>query len=63
MEESLLPETAPTLADLLWWKGQQLAVVEAAVQVKGEDVQRAMQRAATLQRVGAQAVAVECPHS
>jgi hypothetical protein len=55
----ILPaEEDPSLADLLWWKGNQLAVVETAVQVNGEDVSRAAQRAGTLRRSGSQAMAV-----
>jgi hypothetical protein len=54
----LEPEEDPSLADLLWWKGEQLAVVEVSLQVNGQDVGRAAQRAATLRQAGAQAVAV-----
>jgi TolA-binding protein len=55
----ILPaEDDPSLADLLWWKGNQLAVVETAIQVNGEDVSRAAQRARTLRRGGTQAMAV-----
>jgi hypothetical protein len=54
----LAAEADPTLADLLWWKGDRVAVVEIAVQVNGEDVRRAGQRAQTLQQGGAQAMAM-----
>jgi len=57
-EDILAAEAAPTLADLLWWKGDRVAVVEIAVQVNGEDVRRAVQRAKTLQQGGAQAMAM-----
>jgi hypothetical protein len=57
-EDLLAAEVDPCLADLLWWKRDQLAVVEVSVQVNGEDVRRAIRRAETLQRVGTQAVAV-----
>ncbi|HXF05870.1 MAG TPA: hypothetical protein VNM72_10710 [Blastocatellia bacterium] len=42
----------PFLADLLWWKGDCVAVVEVSLQVNGYDVHRAAQRAATLRRAG-----------
>jgi hypothetical protein len=59
LAEGILPtEADPSLADLLWWKGDRLAIVEISLQVNGEDVHRATQRARTLQRAGAQAVAV-----
>src|SRR5215813_1170031 len=57
-EDILAAEADPTLADLLWWKGDRVAVVEIAVQVNGEDVRRAVQRAKTLQQGGAQAMAM-----
>jgi hypothetical protein len=57
-EDILAAEADPSLADLLWWKRDRLAVVEAAVQVNGEDVRCAVQRAETLRRGGTQAVAV-----
>jgi archaellum component FlaC len=57
--EDILPATAdPFLADLLWWKGDQVAIVEVAIQVNGEDVRRVVQRAETLRRGGVQAMAV-----
>jgi hypothetical protein len=58
MEDILAADADPTLADLLWWKGDRVAVVEIAVQVNGEDVRRAVQRAKTLQQGGAQAMAM-----
>jgi hypothetical protein len=59
LAEGILPtEADPSLADLLWWKGDRLAIVEISLQVNGEDVHRATQRARTLRRAGAQAVAV-----
>ena len=51
-------EEDPFLADLLWWKGAQVAVVAISLQVNGYDVVRAARRAGTLRRAGAQAVAV-----
>jgi hypothetical protein len=57
--EDIFPATAdPFLADLLWWKGDQLAIVEVSVQVNGEDVRRVVQRAETLRRGNVQAIAV-----
>jgi hypothetical protein len=52
------PEDDPFLADLIWWKGAQAAVVEISVQVNGYDVFRAARRAETLRRVGVQTLAV-----
>jgi len=52
------PEADPFLADLLWWKGEQVAVVEISLQVNGYDVFRAARRAETLRRAGAQTLAV-----
>jgi hypothetical protein len=44
----------PFLADLLWWKGEEMAVVEVSLQVDRQDVSRAEQRAATVRRSGVQ---------
>src|SRR5215475_4759792 len=57
-EDILAAEADPTLADLLWWKGDRVAVVEIAMQVNGENVRRAVQRAKTLQQESAQAMAM-----
>ena len=46
-------EEDPFLADLLWWKGEQVAVVEVSVQVDGEDVARAGRRADILRQAWA----------
>jgi hypothetical protein len=54
----LEPEEDPFLADLFWWKGEQLAVVEISIQLNGQDVARAARRVATLRQAGAQALAV-----
>ena len=51
-------EEDPFLADLLWWKGEQVAVTELSLQVDGHDVVRAVRRAGTLRRAGIQALAV-----
>jgi len=59
LSQDILPaEADPFLADLVWWKGEQTAVVEASLQVNGEDIRRAAQRAATLRQAGATALAV-----
>jgi len=52
----LADDEDPSLADLLWWKGDQVAVIEVSLQVDSNDVIRAARRAATLQRAGAQAM-------
>ncbi|MBI3972584.1 MAG: hypothetical protein HY332_15005 [Chloroflexi bacterium] len=46
------PEADPFLADLLWWKGDHVALVEVSWVVDEYDVQRAYQRAETLRRAG-----------
>lgn len=59
LSQEILPaEADPFLADLLWWKGEQIAVVEVSLQVNGEDIRRAAQRAATLRQAGATVLAV-----
>jgi hypothetical protein len=56
LAEGILPSEAdPFLADLLWWKGEQLAVVEVSLQIDGDDVNRVTQRTNTLRRGGIQA--------
>jgi hypothetical protein len=51
-------ENDPFLADLVWWKDEQMAVVEVSVQVDRQDVSRAERRAATLRRSGAPVIAL-----
>lgn len=51
-------EDDPLLADLIWWKGERVAVVEASLLVDRYDVERAARRAATLRRAGADAFGV-----
>ncbi len=58
LEGLLGVEEDPFLADLLWWKGEQVVVVEASVQVDREDVERAARRAETLRRAGMHALPV-----
>ena len=54
----LKPEQNPFLADLIWWKGERVAVVEVSAQVNGYDVYRAINRAETLRRAGVPAFPV-----
>jgi hypothetical protein len=56
--EEWAPEKNPFLADLIWWKGEQVAIIEISTQVNGYDVLRASERAETLRQAGAQAVAI-----
>jgi hypothetical protein len=58
MDGDLLPADDPSLADVLWWKGDQMAVVEVSRLVDLQDVDRAVRRAATLQRAGHRALPV-----
>ncbi len=51
-------EDDPFLSDLIWWKGERVAVVEASLQVDGYDVTRADHRAATLREAGIPAIGV-----
>jgi hypothetical protein len=51
-------EGDPFLADLIWWKDGQVAVVEISLQVDGYDVIRASRRAQTLRNASIQAIAV-----
>ena len=59
LAEGISPSEAdPFLADLLWWKGEQLAVVEVSLQIDGDDINRVTQRTNTLRRGGIQARAI-----
>ena len=59
LAEGILPSEAdPFLADLLWWKGEQLAVVEVSLQIDGDDINRVTQRTNTLRRGGIQTRAI-----
>ncbi len=51
-EEPHDDESDPTLADIIWWKGEHVAVIEVSLKVNGLDVLRAKRRAQTLQRAG-----------
>jgi hypothetical protein len=46
----------PQEADLVWWKGRKVAVVEISLKVNGDDVERARERANTLRRAGLDAI-------
>ncbi len=48
----------PAEADLIWWKGDTVMVVEVSLKVNGQDVRRARRRADTLRQVGVNAVPV-----
>ena len=51
-------ESDPFLADLVWWKDEQVAIVEISLQMDGYDVIRANRRAQTLRDAGIQAIAM-----
>jgi hypothetical protein len=51
-------EGDPFLAELIWWKDGQVAVVEISLQVDGYDVIRASRRAQTLRNASIQAIGV-----
>ncbi|GIV07093.1 MAG: hypothetical protein KatS3mg017_0295 [Fimbriimonadales bacterium] len=48
----------PLLADLIWWRGSKVAVVEISVKVNGHDVERAKRRAEMLREAGLDALPV-----
>ncbi|MGC8783925.1 MAG: hypothetical protein ACP5RN_06020 [Armatimonadota bacterium] len=52
------PPKDPTLSDIIWWKGDNVLVVEVSQKVNGRDVHRARQRADTLREVGVNATPV-----
>lgn len=53
---TLDPRSDPQEADLVWWKGRKVAVVEISVKVNGDDVERARLRADTLRQAGLDAI-------
>ncbi|MFA0784612.1 hypothetical protein [Fervidibacter sacchari] len=57
-EGLIAPEDDPLLADLIWWKDEQIVVVEVSLKVDRYDVERAARRAATLRRAGATVMGV-----
>ena len=50
------PRIDPQEADLVWWKGRKIAVVEISIKVNGDDVERARLRADTLRQAGLDAI-------
>lgn len=48
----------PFLADLIWWKGDEVLLVEISQKVDAQDIRRARQRADTLREVGVKATPV-----
>jgi len=52
----LAEERDPMLADLIWWKNGDVAIVEVSRLVNSQDVVRAARRAETLRRVDVQAI-------
>jgi len=57
-EQLFHEEGDPFLAELIWWKDGQVAVVEISLQVDGYDVIRASRRAQTLRNASIQAIGV-----
>jgi len=53
---TLDPRSDPQEADLVWWKGRKVAVVEISIKVNGDDVERARLRADTLRQAGLDAI-------
>jgi len=52
------PQNDPLLADLIWWKGDRVLVVEVGLKLGVNDVRRAKARAQTLRQVGVDATPV-----
>ncbi|MCS6816140.1 MAG: hypothetical protein N0A16_08705 [Blastocatellia bacterium] len=52
------PPADPFLADLLWWKEDEVLLVEISQKVDAQDIRRARQRADTLRAVGVKATPV-----
>lgn len=52
LEEDEDPASDPLEADLIWWKGDRVALTEISVKVDRNDVRRAKLRAETLRRAG-----------
>ena len=53
---TLDPRSDPQEADLVWWKGRKVAVVEISLKVNGDDVERARLCADTLRQAGLDAI-------
>lgn len=56
--EVIDPARDPSLADIIWWKGDEVVVVEVSQKVDAQDVRRARQRAETLREAGVKATPV-----
>jgi uncharacterized protein Yka (UPF0111/DUF47 family) len=52
LDEEEDPASDPLEADLIWWKGERVALAEISVKVDRNDVRRAKLRAETLRRAG-----------
>lgn len=52
LDEEEDPASDPLEADLIWWKGERVALAAISVKVDRHDVRRAKQRAETLRRAG-----------
>jgi hypothetical protein len=52
LDEEEDPAGDPLEADLIWWKGERVALAEISVKADRHDVRRAKQRAETLRRAG-----------
>ena len=59
-QQGRIPDTNedPLLADLIWWKGDRVLVVEVSLKVDDNDIRRARLRAETLRAVGVDATPV-----
>lgn len=57
-ESILEPTKDPSLADIVWWKGDQVVVAEVSLKVDAQDIHRARQRAETLRAAGVNATPV-----
>jgi len=51
----ITPSVSPFRADLVWWKGDRVMVVEIGVKISRDDVNRAATRAELLRRAGVNA--------
>ena len=51
----ITPSVSPFRADLIWWKGDRVMVVEIGIKVSRDDVKRAAARAELLRRAGVNA--------
>lgn len=52
------PSVDPSLADIIWWKGNGVVVAEVSLRVDAEDVRRARGRADTLRNLQVPAIPV-----